>query len=98
MGILPKPIAFQWDQGNIHKNLIKHNVTTQEAEEIFTQKSFLTNEDTKHSSDTEQRYHGLGQTKNGRKLQVAFTLRGEKVRIISIRDMDRKEKQQYEEA
>jgi uncharacterized DUF497 family protein len=72
-------------------------VTTQEAEEIFTQEPFLTSEDIKHSSDTEQRYHGLGQTKSGRKLQVTFTLRGEKVRIISIRDMDRKEKKQYEE-
>jgi hypothetical protein len=98
MRILPKTIKFQWDQGNIHKNLIKHNVTTQEAEEIFTRKSFLTSKDIKHSSDTEQRYHGLGQTKNGRKLQVAFTLRREKVRIISVRGMDRKEKKQYEEA
>jgi hypothetical protein len=98
MRILPKPLVFQWDQGNIHKNLVKHNVTTQEAEEIFTQKPFLTSLDANHSSIKEQRYHGLGQTKNKRRLQVAFTLRDEKVRIISIRDMDRKERQQYEES
>jgi len=98
MNILPKTVIFQWDQGNIHKNLLKHNVTTQEAEEIFTQRPFLTSKDVKHSTSYEQRYQGLGQTKKTRKLQVAFTLRGDKIRIISIRDMDRKERMQYEEA
>ncbi|HUY84993.1 MAG TPA: BrnT family toxin [Candidatus Dormibacteraeota bacterium] len=98
MNILPKTVTFQWDQGNIHKNLLKHNVTTQEAEEIFTQRPFLTSKDLKHSSSAEQRYHGLGQTKKTRKLQVTFTLRGDEIRIISIRDMDRKERKQYEEA
>ena len=97
MRILPKTIVFQWDQGNIRKNLVKHNVTTQEAEEIFTQHPFLTSKDIKHSSPVEQRYHGLGHTKKGRRLQVVFTLRADKVRIISVRDMDRKEKQLYEE-
>ncbi len=98
MRILPKTITFQWDTGNIRKNLIKHNVTTQEAEEIFTQRPFLTSKDIRHSSDKEQHYHGLGQTKNKRRLQVTFTLRREEIRIISIRDMDRKERKQYEEA
>lgn len=98
MRILPKTITFQWDTGNIRKNLIKHNVTTQEAEEIFTQRPFLTSKDIRHSSDKEQRYHGLGQTKNKRRLQVTFTLRREEIRIISIRDMDRKERKQYEES
>lgn len=97
MRILPKTIAFQWDTGNIRKNLIKHSVTTQEAEEIFTQRPFLTSKDIRHSSDKEQRYHGLGQTKKKRRLQVTFTLRKEEIRIISIRDMDRKERKQYEE-
>jgi uncharacterized protein len=97
MRILPKTIEFQWDRGNVRKNIIKHKVTNQEAEEIFTQRHFLTTKDARHSTISEQRYHGLGQTKNGRKLQVTFTLRGKKVRIISIRDMDRKERKKYEE-
>ncbi len=98
MRMLPDTVVFQWDSGNIHKNLIKHNVSTQEAEEIFTQRPFLTSKDAQHSTIAEQRYHGLGQTKNKRKLQVTFTIRGEKIRIISVRDMDKKERKQYEEA
>ncbi len=98
MRILPDTITFQWDSGNTHKNLIKHNVSTQEAEEVFTQRPFLTSKDIKHSSRTERRFHGLGQTKNKRKLQITFTIREEKIRIISVRDMDKKERSQYEEA
>jgi uncharacterized protein len=98
MRILPKPIAFVWDEGNLTKNFTKHGVTTQEAEEIFVGKPFLINQDVKHSTTTEQRFNGLGQTGKKRKLFVAFTIRDNKIRIISIRDMKRKEKQAYEEA
>ncbi len=98
MRILLKPIAFQWDDGNIHKNLKKHNVTIQEAEEMFVIETFLVSEDVKHSTSTEQRFYGLGQTKKQRKLFVAFTIRNNKVRIISVRDMKRKERKAYEES
>jgi uncharacterized protein len=96
MRILPNAIIFQWDSGNIHKNLIKHNVTTQEAEEIFVRKPFYIKQDVKHSSSAEQRFSGLGKTKNNRLLFVAFTVRQEKIRIISVRDMKRIERSYYE--
>lgn len=98
MRILPKPIVFQWDEGNIRKNLERHNVTTQEAEEIFVLEPFLIGEDTKHSTATEQRFSGLGQTKRKRRLFVAFTIRDKQIRIISIRDMKQIERNHYEEA
>ncbi len=98
MRILPKPIVFQWDQDNIHKNIIKHSVTTQEAEEIFVLKPFLVIKDLKHSTTIEQRYLGLGKTKNGRLLSVASTVRNDQARIISVRDMKRIERKGYEEA
>jgi uncharacterized DUF497 family protein len=98
MRILPAPIAFQWDDGNIRKNLEKHNVTTQEAEEVFVLEPFLINEDIKHSTDIEKRFSGLGQTKRQRKLFVAFTIREKQIRVISIRDMKRIERIYYEEA
>jgi uncharacterized DUF497 family protein len=91
MRILPEPIAFQWDKGNIIKNFEKHNVTAQEAEEVFANEPFVTTEDTKHSS-VEQRFYGLGRTKTNRKLFVAFTVRDRKIRVISIRDMKKKER------
>lgn len=96
MRILPEPIAFQWDDGNIEKNFKKHNVTVQEAEEVFSSALFMTVEDTKHSTNAEMRYQGLGQTKTNRKLFVAFTIRDRHIRIISIRDMKKKERQAYE--
>jgi uncharacterized DUF497 family protein len=96
MRILPEPIAFQWDSGNIDKNLKKHNVTIQEAEESFTSEPFVTVEDIAHSTKVEKRFQALGKTKTGRKLFVAFTIRDKKIRVISIRDMKEKEKQAYE--
>ena len=52
-------------------------------------------DDTEHSED-EKRYYVLGQTDNGRLLFIAFTMRGKRVRIISARDMSRKERKVYE--
>lgn len=40
MRILPNPVAFQWDPGNIDKN-----VTVLETEELFTNEPCLTFED-----------------------------------------------------
>jgi len=97
MRILPEPIAFQWDNGNIIKNFEKHNVTIQEAEETFSNEPFVTVEDIKHSTHIEKRFQALGQTKTNRKLFVAFTIRDKKIRIISIRDMKKKERIAYEQ-
>jgi uncharacterized DUF497 family protein len=51
-------------------------------------------------SDTEQRFHALGKTQDGRLLHVTFTLRdgGKLIRVISARDMHRKERMFYGEA
>ena len=48
-------------------------------------------------SATEERYYTLGKTDAGRLLFVVFTRRGNKVRIISARDMHRKERRVYDE-
>lgn len=96
MRILPSPIAFQWDTGNFDKNLHKHNVTIQEAEEVFLNEPFVTADDTRHSTGNEQRFYGLGRTKTHRYLFVAFTIRDKKIRVISIRDMKKKERVIYE--
>ena len=96
MRVLPEPIAFQWDNGNIVKNLEKHNVTFQEAEEMFSNEPFVTVEDIKHSTHVEKRFQALGQTKTSRKLFVAFTIRNKKIGVISIRDMKKKERLAYE--
>lgn len=95
MKILPEPVVFEWDKGNINKNFISHNVTNKEAEEVFSNKP-LVSEDTKHST-TEKRFQALGKTDKGRLLFISFTIRNEKVRIISARDMNKKEVKKHEE-
>lgn len=94
MKILPEPISFEWDEGNTDKNLIRHNVTNQESEEVFSNKPLLVNEDKEHSK-YELRFQALGRTNKNRLLFVSFTIRNKKVRMISARDMSKKERSEY---
>ncbi|MBI4064812.1 BrnT family toxin [Candidatus Gottesmanbacteria bacterium] len=95
MTMLPEPLAFEWDEGNIEKNFITHGVTNKEAEAVFTNKPFLVSLDVKHS-EKEKRLQALGKTDEGRQLFIVFTIRKQKVRVVSARDMNRKEKAIYE--
>ena len=95
---LSKITGFNWDEGNTRKNE-KHGVSMAEAEQVFFNAPLILLEDAKHSS-AEPRFHALGQTDDDRLLHITFTLRdvGEKIRVISARDMHRKEKAIYEKA
>ncbi len=93
--ILNSQTGFEWDDGNREKNQLKHNVSTRECEEIFFNQPLIILDDTKHSKD-EQRYVAYGMTDEGRKLMVFFTVRKSKFRVISARDMHRKERAFYE--
>jgi len=90
--------GFDWDQGNVRKNE-KHNVSMAEAEQVFFNEPLLVLEDSKHSKK-EPRFHALGKSDEKRQLHITFTLRqaGEKIRIISARDMHKKERVIYEKA
>lgn len=88
--------GFQWDRGNIDKNLIRHNVENWECEQVFFNKPILVLEDTRHSL-SEKRWAAFGKTDLDRLLVVVFTKRGNMLRVISARDMNKKEKQFYEE-
>jgi len=88
--------GFDWDAGNERKNQDKHGVSKYEAEQVFFNTPLLLLDDEKHS-ESEQRFHALGRTDEARLLHVTFTIRKNKVRVISARDMHRKEKKVYEE-
>jgi len=90
--------GFDWDDGNARKNE-KHGVSTAEAEQVFFNAPLLLLEDAAHSLQ-EVRFHALGKTDAGRVLHVTFTLRrsGLSIRVISARDMHRKERAIYEQA
>ena len=89
--------GFQWDAGNTDKNVLGHDVTQSEAEEIFFHAPVVLIEDAKHST-AESRFLIYGATNAGRLLAAAFTIHGRRVRIISVRDMSRQERRRYAKA
>lgn len=97
MKILPDPVSFIWDKGNIDKNLKKHGIANKEAENIFENKPIFISKDINHSLKNEKRFQALGKTDNDRLLFISFTVRSDKVRIISARDMSKKEGRVYED-
>lgn len=90
-------VGFDWDDGNACKN-DKHGVSMAEAEQVFFNAPLLLLVDERHSQ-REARHHALGKTDEERMLHIAFTLRktGSLIRVISARDMHRKERAIYEE-
>ena len=90
--------GFDWDEGNSRKSDEKHGVSQAEAEQLFFNEPLLLLPDSLHS-DVEPRLHALGRTNNGRCLHITFTLRfkNSKIRVISARDMHRKERAVYEQ-
>jgi uncharacterized DUF497 family protein len=68
-----------------------------EAEEIFFNEPLVVMADQEHS-EQEARYQALGQTDSGRSLFISFTVRRSLVRVISARDMTRREVRTYEQS
>lgn len=97
MKLLDKPLEFDWDKGNIDKNWKKHQVSNTECEEVFFDENKKILKDVLHSVN-EDRYILLGETKENRLLYLVFTIRGEKIRVISARDINQKERRLYEKA
>jgi len=93
--ILANCTGFEWDHGNITKNWDKHNVSAIECEQIFFNKPLIVKLDSKHSK-LENRYYALGRTDMNRLLFAVFTVRSEKIRIISVRDMTVPEMERYQ--
>ena len=88
--------GFQWDKGNVDKNWLKHQVLHIECEQIFFNEPLIVADDLKHS-EKEKRWFALGRTETDRKLFLVFTIRKNLIRIISARDMNKKEKRKYDE-
>lgn len=87
-------VEFDWNAGNSDKNWHKHQVSKIECEEIFFNQPIFIQEDSGHSQQ-EKRYYALGKTNVERRLFISFTLRNGKIRVISARDMSRKERRVY---
>jgi hypothetical protein len=89
-------VGFEWDEGNTRKNAEKHDVSQAEAEQVFFNDPLLVAEDVKHSQ-AEPTLHALGKAEANRLLHITFMLRqvGALIRVISARDMSRKERKYF---
>jgi len=94
MVLLNEVDGFDWDKGNIDKNWEKHRVSHFECEEIFFNEPLVVPDD-KHSK-MEQRFYALGRTNQDRLLFVVYTIRSNKIRVISARDMNKRERGCYQ--
>lgn len=89
--IVNEPLIFDWDEGNINKSIKKHGIRNDEAEQVFINNPLIW-EDEIHTTKIEKRYLCLGSTDGGKILFISFTIRGEKLRIISARMANKKER------
>lgn len=87
--------GFECDHGNVEKSLTKHSIYFKEAEQAFFNSPLIIKDDKKHSSH-EARYHCLGQSDEKKLFFISFTIRENKIRIISARQQHRKERANYE--
>jgi uncharacterized protein len=93
--ILLKCTGFEWDVHNTEKLKSRHGVDPTECEQILFNWPFVVGDDSKHS-EKENRFFVLGKTDTARLLFLVFTVRNNRIRVISARDMNRKEREIYQ--
>ncbi len=93
---LPDPVQFEWDDGNKNKNWLKHQVSSTEAEEAFFDVNKKLAKAIFYTATEEKRFILLGKTILSRLLFVVFTIRDKNIRVISARNINRKERPLYE--
>ena len=89
-------MEFEWDVKKANKNLGKHGVSFSEAATVFNDGLSVTVYDPDHSKE-EDRYITVGLSNRSRLLMVAHTERGQRIRVISARQLTRSEREAYEE-
>ncbi len=97
MDAISAATGFDWDEGNAPKIWERHSVSQAECEQVFFNEPLVVGEDVKHSAQ-EQRFYILGRTDQGRELFLVFTLRDDRIRVITARDMSRRERKVYRDA
>ncbi|HET8798252.1 MAG TPA: BrnT family toxin [Thermoanaerobaculia bacterium] len=75
---------FEWDDEKAKQNLEKHGVSFQQGCEVFDDPMAITSPDEEHSDD-EDREVTIGCTFFDKVLVASHILRGERIRIISVR-------------
>ena len=85
-------MSYQWEPNKAFSNLQKHGIDLADAIEVLSDDSAVTIEDTRFE---EERFITIGIDAFSRILVVVYTWRGDSIRLISAREADRSERQQY---
>lgn len=88
---LAKIDGFDWDEGNL-EHIKRHEVEYSECEEIFLNKQLIMIADDDEHSNLEERFNVFGISSEERKLALVITIRKNKIRVITARDQNKKEK------
>ena len=89
-------LDFEWDPQKAKYNKRKHGVSFPEAATVFRDELSITAYDPDHSAN-EDRYITIGWSEQHRLLMVSHTERGDRIRLISARELTRAEREVYEE-
>ena len=89
-------MKFEWDENKAAINLLKHQVSFEEAKTVFDDPLYVDFYDPDHS-DNEERYLIIGESSRGRLLIMSYTERGNLIRLISAREVTRSEREAYKE-
>lgn len=90
-------LQFEWDPQKATHNKEKHGVAFEEAATVFADPLSATFPDPDHSDD-EERFVVIGMSQQHRLLMVSHTERGNRIRVISSRELTASERKQYEES
>jgi uncharacterized protein len=89
-------MEFEWDEEKAAANLAKHGVSFEEAKTVFDDPLYVDFYDPDHSFD-EHRYIIIGESQQRRLLIVSYAERDNVIRLISVREVTRSERETYEE-
>ncbi|MBN3924408.1 BrnT family toxin [Nostoc sp. NMS4] len=89
-------MKFEWDENKAARNILKHQVSFEEAKTVFDDPLYVEFYDPDHSDD-EERYLIIGESSRTRLLIVSYTERENWIRLISAREVTRSERKIYEE-
>lgn len=88
--------GFEWDEAKAAANIVNHRLSFEEAKTVFLDTLASDDYDEQHS-DNEERFIRTGYTQTKQLVAVAYTERGDKIRIISARTLTERERKRYEE-
>jgi len=89
-------LKFEWNKEKAEMNFSKHGVSFDEAKTVFEDPFYVDFYDPDHSYD-EHRYIIVGLSQQGRLLMVSYTERSNRTRLISSRQLTKKERRIYEQ-